>query len=197
MDALVALEGSAPWCGRLRVRRPLPFRRAVVALFRADLVDGLGALVEQRLVAVRCARLDTLLTALGTGRRFRIPDSLMAALAAEAERDVGGRLEELQAGWPSRLAPLAERESALAAADDEPIAAFQPGLFDRRELRRIARERQIEALLADQARAQIEAVSSRGKLSLAGPPRVLLAALVECVCDRDEFQFPQSRGGGD
>ena len=178
-SALAALERSAPWCCRLRVRAPLPFRRAVVALFRADLVDGRGALVEQHLVALRCRWPDSLPAALRTARPDRLPQKLMAALGEGATHAAMLRMDELQDVLPPRLAALAARESALTPMTGTPISAFQPGLFDRREARRMARERQVEALLADEARAQIEALSSGGRLSLASPPRAMLVALVE------------------
>jgi hypothetical protein len=176
-----ALERGAPWCCRLRVRSPLPFGRAVVVLFRADLVDGRGALVEQHLVALRCAWPDWLPAAIHTARPDRLPVRLMDALGVEATRAADLRLAELQALLPPRLAAFAARELALAPMTGKPLGAFQPGLFDRREARRMARERQVEALLADEARAQIEALSSRGRLSLAGPPHAMLIALVECT----------------
>ena len=105
----------------------------------------------------------------------------MTALGVEATRAAARRLDELLVLLPPRLADLATRESALAPMTTRPIGAFQPGLFDRREARRMARERQVEALLADEARAQIDALSSRARLSLAGPPRAMLVALVECT----------------
>jgi superfamily II DNA or RNA helicase len=179
-SASAALEREAPWCCRLRVRAPLPFRRALVAVFRADLVDGRGALVEQHLVTVRCPWPDSLPAALRTARPDRLPDTLTTALGAEAARAAACRLDELMVLLPPRLAGLAARESALAPMTNRPIGAFQPGLFDRREARRVAGERRLEALLADEARAQIEALSSRSRLSLAGPPRAMLVALVEC-----------------
>jgi hypothetical protein len=181
-DVSAGLERGAPWCCRLRVRAPLPFRRAVVALFRADLVDGRGALVEQHVVTVRCPWPDWLPAALRAARPDRLPEMLMSALGVEATRAAVLRLDELQALLPPRLAALAARESALAPMTGKPIGAFQPGLFDRREARRMARERQVEALLVDEARAHIEALSSRGRLSLACPPRAMLVALVECAC---------------
>jgi superfamily II DNA or RNA helicase len=176
-----ALERGAPWCCGLRVRGPLGLGRAVVALFRADLVDGRGALVEQHLVAVRGPWLDSLPAALRAARPDRLPETLMAAMEAEATRAVALRLDQLRAMLPSRLAGLAARESALARETGKPIGAFQPGLFDRREARRLAHEREVEALLADDARAHIEALSSGARLSLAGPPRAMLVALVECA----------------
>jgi hypothetical protein len=181
-SASAALERAAPWCCRLRVRAPLGFARAVVALFRADLVDGRGTLVERPLVAVRCPWPDWLPEALRASRPDRLPEALTSALGAESTRAAVLRMEELQALLSPRFAALAARESALAPMTGKPLGAFQPGLFDRREARRTARERHVEALLADEARAQIEALSSRGRLSLAGPPRAMLLALVECIC---------------
>ena len=181
-SALAALERGAPWCCWVRVRGPLPFRRALVALFRADLVDGRGALVEQHLVAVRCPWPDWSAAARRSARPDRLPEALTAAIGAEAGRAAAIRLGELQTLLPPRLSALAARESALALTTGKPIGAFQPGLFDRRALRRMATERQVEALLADEARAQIEALANSAKLSLAGPPREMLVALVECTC---------------
>jgi hypothetical protein len=180
-SALAALERGAPWCCRLRVRAPLPFRHAVVALVRADLVDGRGALVEQHIVAVRCPWPDRLPASPHAARPDRLPEALMTALGVEGARAAALRLDDLAALLSPRLAAFAARESALASTAGKPIGAFQPGLFDRRELRRVERERQVEALLADQARAGIEAISSGTTLSLAGPPRVMLVALVECT----------------
>jgi hypothetical protein len=183
-SASAALERGAPWCCRLRVRAPLPFRRAVIAVFRADLVDGRGALVEQLVLAVRCPWLDSLPAALRSARPDRLPEPLTASLGVEAARAVALRLDELRTLLPPRLAGLAARESALARVTSKPIVAFQPGLFDRREARRMDRERHVEALLADEARTQIEALSSGATLSLASPPRAMLVALVECTGSR-------------
>jgi superfamily II DNA or RNA helicase len=192
MDALVALDRSSPWSTRLRVRSPLPFRRALVAILRTDLIDGRGGLVERHLAAVRCEWPPPVILWQEKGALSEMVETLMAALRAEAERDALKRLEELQAGWPSSLAPLAARESALAQADDEPITTCQPGLFDRRVLRVVARNQQARTLRLEETRAQFEALSSRQRLSLAGPPCVALLALVECTapedCDGDEFQ---------
>ena len=182
VSVLAAVERSAPWCCHLRVRAPLPFRRGVIALFRADLVDGRGALVEQPLVAVRCPWPDWSPAALRAARPDRLPGALMAALAAEAHHAAVLRVDKLQDLLPPRLAALAARESALAQRAGKRIGEFQPGLFDRREARRVARERQAEALVVETARAQIEALASRGKVSLAGPPRAMLVALVESTC---------------
>ncbi len=181
-SALAALERGAPWCCRLRVRAPLPFRRAVVALVRADLVDGRGALVEQHIVAVRCPWPDRLAASPNVARPNRLPEALMTAIGVEAGRAAALRLGELEALLSPRRAAFAARESALALTAGKPIGSFQPGLFDRRELRRVEREREVEALLAEQARAEIEAISSGTTLSLAGSPRTMLVALVECGC---------------
>jgi superfamily II DNA or RNA helicase len=183
--ALAALERSAPWCARLRVRAPLPFRRALVAVYRTDLVDGRGGLVEQHLLAVRCPWPDWLPAALRTARPDRLPEALLAALGTQAARAAVLRLNELQALLPPRLAPLRARALALAHAAGRRATPCQPGLFDRRVLRQVARDREVEALLLDQAHAEVEALSSREVLSPAGPPRVMLVALVEARKRRD------------
>ena len=194
-SSLVALERSAPWCTRLRIRSPLRFRRAVVAIVRTDLIDGRGGLVERHVAAVQCAWPPPVVLWQERAAPSEMVETLMAAIRAEAERDALGRLEQLRAGWPSRLAPLAVREAALAEADDEPVAACQPGLFDRRVLRLMARNQQARTFRLEDARAQLESLSSRQRLSLAGPPCVTMLALVECTCDRDEFQILQASGG--
>jgi superfamily II DNA or RNA helicase len=181
MDALVALERSATWCTRLRVRGALPFRRALVAIFRADLVDRRGGLVERHLTAVQCPWPPPLILSQERAAPFEMAETLLSALRAEAERDAYKRLETLRAVWPSRLAPLAARESALAQADNAPLTAYQPGLFDRRMLRLVAREQQARTLRLEETGAQLEALSSRQHLSLAGPPCAMLLALAECT----------------
>ena len=181
-SARAELEQAAPWCARLRIRAPLPFRRAILTVFRADIVDARGALVEQPLFVVRGPWPAGFSEGLRAVRPDRLPAALMAALGAEAKRAAVVRAHELQELLGPRVAPLAARESALDLAGGRPIGAVQPGLFDRRELSRLERERRLEARLASEARSRLDALASQGRLSLARPPRAMLVALVECVC---------------
>ncbi len=178
-SALAELDRVAPWCARLRLRAGTARCPAVLALFRAEIVDGRGSLVERPLVAVRGPWPAEAAEAWRAARPHRLPGWLMAALRAGATRAVETRLDELRAVLPPRVAPLRARESALATLADRPMAAIQPGLFDRRALRQAARQRQVESALAEAGRAQADALAACSNLALAGPPRAMLVALVE------------------
>ncbi len=195
-DALAALERSAPWCYKLRVRAPLPFRRAVVGLFRADIVDGRGALVEQHLVAVRCVWPDSLRAILGSGRRFRVPDIVMDALGAEASRECGSP--------PGRTA---DRAAAASRRARGPRVGADPdgGEPDRRVPARAVRP---PCASPDGARTaggsaapRRDARSDRGDLEQGQAVAGRLAARDARRAgrlpqlDRDEFHFLRSRGG--
>jgi hypothetical protein len=183
-DIAATLVRTAPWWTTLRLRglcRTTPAtpgfasHGAIIALFSAEVVDGRGLLLDQILVALQCkARMVELLEPGGPA---------MAALDAEAERCAARRLAELREIVPPRLLSGSRRNLAIAGAGDRvPVVACQPGLFDRRALRQAGEDRQARVLRQEDDTAQIDAIARAVDLSLAGPPRLMLIAVLEPRC---------------
>jgi len=184
-----ALVRTGPWWTTLRLKGfdvsppgapGSAVRGGIVALFDAEVIDGRGLLLERILVALRCAPPGLSRSACRWVTDLLGPDGpAMAALGAEAERCASRRLAELREIVRPRLSSGSRRELAIAIADDRvPVAACQPGLFDRRALRQADEDRQASALRRQEAKARTDADLRTSNLSLAGPPRLVLVAVL-------------------
>jgi hypothetical protein len=81
---------------------------------------------------------------------------------------------------PARLEATKARHHAMAAANEgSPVVACQPGLFDRRALKRADDDREGRLRRRADAEAQLKAIAQAAHVSLAGPPRLLLVAVVK------------------
>ena len=188
-DVLAVIEGAGPWWTTLRIRGtggsptgwPFAAPGTMVALFRTDVVDGRGLLADRSLVALQC-RPPGRSPDLGNGNaRLRgLTDAAVAALHAEAGRLAAARLAELRETLTPRLLAVRDREMAVAGAigGDTP-AACQPGLFDRRALRAAEEEGRARALRGEDGQARMNALARAAELALAGPPRLMLIAVLE------------------
>ena len=78
---------------------------------------------------------------------------------------------------PARLEALKARHLAMAATSEgSPVVACQPGLFDRRALRRADDDREGRLRRSADSEAQLKAIAQAARVSLAGPPRLVLVA---------------------
>jgi hypothetical protein len=66
-----------------------------------------------------------------------------------------------------------------ATSDHSPVVGCQPGLFDRRALRRQDEDGNAQLRRRADAEAQLKAIAQAASVSLAGPPRLRLVAVLE------------------
>jgi superfamily II DNA or RNA helicase len=163
---LARLDAAAPWWTRLRLPGARPC--GAIALYRADVVDGRGALLEPLLVAIEA---DT------GGSRVppsAIPLGRLSAAAVEGARE---RVAAILAAMTPRLSAERERERSLAVvADAVPVLAVQAGLFDRRALRLAGAARERRASLQRETTIRLDDLRLGERLELAEPPRLVLVA---------------------
>jgi hypothetical protein len=190
LDAVSAdLARSGPWCTVLRLRKAARAagsadgfveRGALIAIFETEIVDGRGLSLEHLLTLVRWngphqARADPGAAA----ARLEPGSPLRTAMEREAARAASKRLAELRETVPARLEALKARHLAMAATSQgSPVVACQPGLFDRRALRRADDDREGRLRRSADAESQLDANAQAASVSLAGPPRLLLVAVV-------------------
>jgi superfamily II DNA or RNA helicase len=183
------LARSGPWFTFLRLRDAgraaggadgLVERGALIAIYETEIVDGRGVSLERLLTLVRWsgphpARVDPdAVTAL-----LEPGSPLRTAMEREAERFATKRLAELRVTVPARLEALKARHLAIAAASEPaPVVACQPGLFDHRALRRADDDREGRLHRSADSEAQLKAIAQAATVSPAGPPRLLLVAVV-------------------
>ena len=185
-----ATAPSGPCFTVLRWRRPphgadgiadFATRGTLLAVYEAELADGRGLPLERVLTVV-----------LWRGPHATPPDRRKAAVSLDpcsplldamqraAARGVDGRLAELRAVLPSRFDALNARLLAMAnAGADPPLVPYQPGLFDRRALRRADLERRLREARRAETESELAAAGRAATVSLAGSPRLLLVAVVE------------------
>ena len=163
---LARLDAAAPWWTRLRLPAAGPC--GAIALYRADVVDGRGVLLETLLIAIEA---DT--------RGARVPPSAvpLGRLSAAALESARERVSALLAAMTPRLGAERERERALSAvADAVPVSAVQAGLFDRRALRLAFAARERHASLQRETSTRLDDLRRGERLELAEPPRLVLVA---------------------
>jgi superfamily II DNA or RNA helicase len=188
-DRGAAVARVGPWWTTLRLRGPRLAetaagvglsRGSLIALFETDLVDGRGLLLDRSLsvlvgpIPARWpARGGAVAALIGPGTSAR------AALDREAERCADTRLSELRVVLAPRLAGARRRELAIAEAVDQvPIVACQPGLFDRRAWRQASDDREARLERKAEHETQLGAIARAAAVSLAAPPRLVLAAVI-------------------
>ena len=180
---------SGPWWTTLRLRGATRAAalasgvlsgRSFLALFETEIVDGRGLLLDRSLYAFAGqltgrwpARDITMAVLVGPETPAR------TALEREAGRHAEVRLAELRKVLPPRFAPIRSRERGIAETiDGAPVAACQPGLFDRRALRQVDRDRQARLERRTEVEARMKAIAQAANVSLAGPPRLVLVAVL-------------------
>jgi superfamily II DNA or RNA helicase len=184
------LARSGPWFTVLRLRNAVRAaggadgfaeRGALIAIYETEIVDGRGLSLERVLTLVRWkgphkARADPDAAA----ARLEPGSSLRTAMEREAVRSAAKRLAEMRETVPARLEAQNARHLAIAAASEAaPVVACQPGLFDRRALRRADDDREGRLRRSADSEAQLKVIAQAASVALAGPPRLLLAAVVE------------------
>ena len=133
---LAALERRGPWHASVRRGRGGSLAPGLWCVCRVSIADGRGRTQDQVLLALHT----------GLSRSGGPPPAapLLAAVRAELERaamDASASRLAAVAGVLAHRAEIARaREEAMAAADQEPPAPLQPGLFDRRAVARADRE---------------------------------------------------------
>ena len=190
LDAVSAdLARSGPWFTVLRLRHAargtgatdrLLERCGLVAIYETEIVDGRGLSLERVLTPVQWRGLPPKHGHFEMTAALLAPASrLRTAMEREAARSASKRLAELQGAMPARLDALKARWLAMAATSDgSPVVACQPGLFDRRALRRSDHDRRARLCRSAEAEARLKAIAQAATVSLAGPPRLLLVAVV-------------------
>jgi superfamily II DNA or RNA helicase len=191
LEAVAAdLARSGPWFTRLRLRaraRPADAGGrvgeggALLAVYESELVDGRGLSLDRALTVVTWrapprpgARRDAIVWQVEPGSPLR------AALEAEAAQCAARRLARVREALPPRLAAAGRRQLAIAEEGDRPpVVACQPGLFDRRALRQADDESRLRLLRRTELEVRMKAIAGAANLSLAGPPRLVLVAVVE------------------
>ncbi len=156
-------------------------RGALIAIYETEIIDGRGLSLERALTLVRWKGYpargdpDAVTALLEPGSPLRM------AMEREAARSARERLAELRVAVPARLEALKARHLAIAAtSESSPVVACQPGLFDRRALKRADDDREGRLRRNADSEAQLKAIAQAAHVSLAGPPRLLLVAVVEC-----------------
>ncbi len=188
-DVSADLARFGPWFTVLRLRDAarvpggadrLVERGALIAICETEILDGRGLSLERVLTLVRWRGPHAAHVRAGEAPAALEPGSpLRAALEKAAARAAAKRLAELRVTMPARLGALKTRHLAIAATDEgSPVVACQPGLFDRRALRRAEEAREGRLRRSADAEAQLKAIAQAASVSLAGPPRLLLVAVV-------------------
>ncbi len=196
------LARSGPWSTALRLRNAVGAagcaggfieRGALIAIYETEIVDGRGLSLERVLTLVRWK---------GPHRAPADPDAaaallepeapLRAAMESEAQHCAVRRLAELRETVRARLEAQKARHLAMAATGDgSPVVGFQPGLFDRRALRRADEDGKAQLRRSADSEAQLKAIAQAASVSLAGPPRLVLAAVLDTRrWPRAEIQEP-------
>jgi superfamily II DNA or RNA helicase len=176
--ALVAVSRAR---GRRRLRgRDGRLPNGLLLIFRGSLVDAGGRPIDSLLASffVRLAHASG-----ATADRPRlVVERYLAAAGDEGAREAAARLSSRLAlvGPPHRaaIASLSQREVLLREEIGRPLARLliQPGLFDRRAVRRAEREREIAGAQAEEAETRLAMLKSAEPLA-AGEVD-LIAALV-------------------
>ena len=138
-------------------------------------MDGRGSLVENTLLVYHVALHRTVLARRALG--FLVP-SIVAACRKDlqllANRAAADRCDGVRGRVASGAAGLAARERALAGARSSVLPPLQPGLFDRRAVKRDEAERRRRDRQAGEAAKQVERGRLAARLELAGPPDLVL-----------------------
>ena len=183
------LARSGPWFTVLRLRstehaagRGDGFAEsgALLAIYEAEIVDGRGLSLERVLMLVRWRGPTPARANPEVAAALLEPGSpLRTAMEIEAERSASMRLAELRETMPARFEALRARHLAMAGASEgSPVVACQPGLFDRRALRRMDEDRQDRLRQSAESDAQLRVLTQAAGVSLAGAPRLLLATVL-------------------
>jgi superfamily II DNA or RNA helicase len=184
-----AVLGSGPCWTTLRLRGwsgdawPMGKRLSfgsILAVFAAEITDGRGLVVDLAISVLASeaatpppGRPGEVAAMLGPGTSLRV------ALDTEARRQTERRLAGVREVLLPQLEALGRRELAMAAANDRvPVAACQPGLFDRRALRQADERQRARRAREIEDEAQMAALSRAAIVQLAGPPRLVLVALL-------------------
>jgi superfamily II DNA or RNA helicase len=166
LDVCARLEAASPWWTNLRVRGAGD--RCLLALFRGDVVNEAGLLLERLLIPLE-ARF-----ACGPLPPAAIPLGVLEAVALErAQAALAGVVAGIQ---PRHDAERAREDALAGVVDAVPLVAVQAGLFDRRALRDAEAARAGRASLGDDTAARLDLLRLAAAVKLAGPPRLLLAA---------------------
>jgi superfamily II DNA or RNA helicase len=184
------LARSAPWFTVLRLRNAVRTagsaagfveRGALIAIYETGIVDGRGLSPERVLTLVLWKGPHPVPADPHAAAALLEPESpLRAAMEREAQQSVVRRLVELRETVQARLEAQKARHLAMAATSDgSPVVGCQPGLFDRRALRRADEDGKAQLRRRADSEAQLKAIAQAASLSLGGPPRLLLAAVLE------------------
>jgi superfamily II DNA or RNA helicase len=182
------LARTGPWFALLRLRdagrapdgaHGLVECGALITIYETEIVDGRGCSLERVLTVVRWkgpparGNADAVTALLEPGSPLR------TAMESAAAQVASKQLAELRVTVPARLEALKARHLAMAATNDGTgLVACQPGLFDRRALRRADDDRDGRRRRSAESEAQLKAIAQAASVSLARPPRLLLAAVV-------------------
>ncbi|HEY3382846.1 MAG TPA: helicase-related protein [Vicinamibacterales bacterium] len=153
----------------------------VLCLHRVQVVDGAGRIAERLLVPIRIdVPIDALRTvAVNRGALRALLDAARDTLSAAARAWVERYLDAGRESLRLAVAPLCARQIEIArVADATPVVALQPGLFDRRALKSADRDEALRRRSETDDDARLSALTRATDLSLAGPPAVLLVAVV-------------------
>jgi hypothetical protein len=155
---LADLERRAPWFTIVRRGRGRGLAQGLWCVCRVSLADARGRVRDQALLALHAAvpAGSGALAALIAAGRPAIED-----LAASAS---AGRISQVAGRMAATTEALAARERAIAAADAEPPAPVQPGLFDRRALALAERGAHERERTARALAARLAALSHGGRV---------------------------------
>jgi hypothetical protein len=167
-DVLAQLGRAARWWTTLRFKGTGSPK--LLSIFLAELVDGRGLLVEQRIIPV----VADLRLAPASLRHIVLAQLGDAALDAAREM-----LSAVRSAVLPRLEAERAREAALGAVVDAvPLVAVQAGLFDRRALREADAARERRAVLEEETGRRLDDLRRAAGIGLARPPRPVLVALL-------------------
>jgi superfamily II DNA or RNA helicase len=195
---------SGPWSTVLRLRNAVRAagcaqgfveRGALIAIYETEIVDGRGLSLERVLTLVRWKGPHPAPSDPGAAAALLEPEApLRAAMESEAQHFAVRRLAELREIVRARLEAQRARHLAMAATvDGSPVVGFQLGLFDRRALRRADEDGKAQLRRSADSEAQLKAIAQAASVSLAGPPRLLLAAVLDSrTWPKAESQEPRA-----
>ena len=189
------LARSGPWSTVLRLRNAVRAagcaggfieRGALIAIYETEIVDGRGLSLERVLTLVRWKGPHPAPADPDAAAALLEPEApLRAAMESEAQHCAVRRLAELRETVRARLEAQKARHLAMAATGDgSPVVGFQPGLFDRRALRRADEDGKAQLRRSADSEAQLKAIAQAASVSLAGPPRLVLAAVLDTGAGR-------------
>ena len=173
-----ALPRSSLASGRLRRLGP-----GVVCLFRAHVADGAGHLAETVLIPVHAPVADMPRIRTRRDARLRVErllSQLDHVIRQAARRAVADRLTVVQSEHAGAVARACEREAMVTSLLDVRLARplVQLGLFDRRALRQVERDRQRAAAQRRDADMQLSALETSMMLAPARELELLLVLMV-------------------